>query len=207
MHRKGWIGAFALVGLALLAPPSDAQKTAREGSPGPALRLGPPSNRPEMFFCETPRVDCRTSASAFELKRTRDLFVFVTWPSVRGDHVQTVEFYLPDGNLYVRKQTSFRTSPGRPRAMQVPGGRVPEPYLTSSRNVPTVVTALPVEGTYITQRSLTGKWSVRVLLDGRLAASAQFTFELPVQSANPGAGKTQTRGEIEKSTNRKGGGQ
>jgi len=142
------------------------------------------SAKSAVFFCDVLTTECRTDAASFRLKQSRDLFVYVTWPGVTGDHVQTVEFYLPDGSLYGRQDTPFRVGLKGSRAVQAPGANVSGRYLTSSRNVATVITPLAIEGTYITQRSLTGKWSVRVLLDGKAANAAQFTLQ-PSAEAKP----------------------
>jgi hypothetical protein len=134
----------------------------------------------EVFFCETSTTQCRSTNSTFSAGKLRDLFVFVTWPGAAGNRVQTLEFYLPDGSLYQKKETAFSARAGIARARATPGAvAVPDEYLTSSQGVPTVVTSLPVAGTYITQRNLFGTWTVRVLLDGKPVASSQFTLKAP----------------------------
>jgi hypothetical protein len=136
----------------------------------------------EIFFCESPTTECRSSNSTFTVGKLRDLYVFVTWPNVSGDLVQTVEFFLPDGSLYVKKVTPFRVSSGQPRARAVPGAApTVDTFLTSSRGTPTVITPLAVAGTYVTQRSLLGTWTVRVRLGDKPVQSAQFTLKAPQQ--------------------------
>lgn len=136
----------------------------------------------EIFFCDVSTTDCRSSNSTFTVGALRDLYVFVTWPNVIGDLLQTVEFYLPDGTLYMKKDTPFRVLSGGSTALAVPGATpVPDQFLTSSQGVPTVVTMLPVAGTYITQYNLLGIWSVRVLLNGTFVQGAQFTLKAPDQ--------------------------
>jgi hypothetical protein len=120
---------------------------------------------------------------------------------VNGQHEQTVEFRLPDGTLYSSMKTRFTigaplkafastTSAAAPNVVApVPraphliadanrvhvGGGIPS-LLTSSRGDTTVLAVLPVGGTYISQRNLTGAWIVRVLLDDRLALQSGFTL-------------------------------
>jgi hypothetical protein len=183
--NRVWV---VLIALALVALPAAAQKErsgAQRTTPvEPVRNMGAAEvAKSEIFFCQTATTECRTTASAFELKRVRDLFVFVTWPGVLGDHVQTVEFYLPDGNLYARRETPFRIQNAKSRAAQAPGAKVTGEFLSISRGVPTVITPLEVEGTYISQRALTGQWSVRVLLDGNLVAASKFSID-PPQKAN-----------------------
>jgi hypothetical protein len=168
----------------------------------------PTPRRPEIFYCETPDTSCRTTQDTFPIADLRDLFVFVVWPSVRGQHVQTVEFLLPDGSLYTSKKTRFSIGGASPVAPRAPAFNnevsppPPAPHLMADANkvhaegIPTllmrsrgdsaVLTVLPVGGTYITQRSLGGTWRVRVLLDDRLAMESEFTLvpRQPAPTAN-----------------------
>jgi hypothetical protein len=164
----------------------------------------PAPRRPEIFYCETPDTSCRTTQDTFPLADLRDLFVFVVWPNVSGQHVQTMEFLLPDGGIYSTKKTRFSIGRVAPVAAASPEFKnevappPPAPHLLADANkvhaegIPTllmksrgdsaVLTVLPVGGTYITQRSLSGTWRVRVLLDDRLAIESEFTL-IPRQPA------------------------
>jgi hypothetical protein len=175
----------ALALLCALPGPAFAQERGRGDSAAPA-KAGEAAAAPkagDIFFCTTDTSECRTSAGVFPLDALRDLYVFVTWPKLSGNFVQTVEFVLPDGNVYLRKQTAFAVRSGQARARAVKGSGQPERYFTTSRGAPAVVTSLPVAGTYITQRNLSGVWKVRVYLDGNLAGAAQFKLEAPAQKA------------------------
>jgi hypothetical protein len=170
-----------------------------------ARRPQPRPRGPEIFFCETPDTSCRTTQDTFPIADLRDLFVFVVWPGVSGQHVQTVEFLLPDGSVYTLMKTRFSIGAASPVAAmatefknEVSPTR-PAPHLMADANkvhtegIPTllmksrgdssVLTVLPVGGTYITQRNLTGTWRVRVLLDGHLALESKFTL-IPPQPAH-----------------------
>jgi hypothetical protein len=156
---------------------------------------------PEIFFCETPGTTCRTTQDTFPIADLRDLYVYVVWPGVAGQHEQTVEFHLPDGTLYSSMKTRFTVgSPVRAfaattstAAPNVVAPVPPAPHLvadankvhteggipallTVSRGDTTVLAVLPVGGTYISQRNLTGAWIVRVLLDDRLALQSGVTL-------------------------------
>jgi hypothetical protein len=171
------------------------------------LRAGRPQPRtrgPEIFYCETPDTSCRTTQNTFPIVDLRDLFVFVVWPGVSGQHVQTVEFLLPGGSVYSTKKTRFSIRGALPVAAMAPAFKnevspaPPAPHLIADANkihpegIPTllmksrgdssVLTVLPVGGTYITQRNLSGTWRVRVLLDDRLAFESEFTL-IPRQPA------------------------
>jgi hypothetical protein len=169
---------------------SDARLRARRPQPRP--------RGPEIFYCETPDTSCRTTQNTFPIVDLRDLFVFVVWPGVSGQHVQTVEFLLPGGSIYSTKKTRFSIGGASPVAAMAPAFKnevspaPPAPHLIADANkihpegIPTllmksrgdssVLTVLPVGGTYITQRNLSGTWRVRVLLDDRLALESEFTL-------------------------------
>jgi hypothetical protein len=187
-HMKVLGGAILLTGALLaLAAPAVSQNRRIDGrgrtdADGKKVTpLAPAVNAvTEVFFCESPTTECRSTNSTFTVGKLRDIFVFVTWPNVSGDLVQTVEFFLPDGSLYVKKATPFRASTAQPRARAVPGAApAVDAFLTSSRGTPTVITPLAVAGTYITQRSLLGTWTVRVRLGDKPVQSAQFTLKAP----------------------------
>ena len=84
-----------------------------------------------------------------------------------GDHVQDLKLILPNGDVYQVLHTAFTTSPsnthGRVRALATEGGHALD-------------TVLPVRGTWIQQFSMTGTWSVQMLLDGNQVQTAKFTF-------------------------------
>ena len=175
---------------------SDARLRARRPQPRP--------RGPEIFYCETPDTSCRTTQDTFRIADLRDLFVFVVWPGVSGQHVQTVEFLLPGGSVYSTKKTRFSIGGASPVAAMAPAFKnevspaPPAPHLIADANkihtegVPallmksrgdtSILTVLPVGGTYVTQRNLSGTWRVRVLLDDRLALESEFTL-VPRQPA------------------------
>lgn len=165
------------------------------------LRVRPPLPKPrspEIFYCETPDTACRTTQDVFSLAELRDLYVFVVWPGVTGQHVQTMEFLLPDGSIYSSKKTQFmiggvittaamapafqnEVSPLPPaRHLMADANRIHTQGIPSllmkSRGDSSILTVLPVGGTYITQRNLSGTWHVRVLLDDRLVLESAFTL-------------------------------
>jgi len=165
------------------------------------FRTWPPQGKPrraEIFFCETPDTTCRTTQDVFSIAELRDLYVFIVWPGLTGQHVQTTEFYLPDDSIYSTKKTQFivggvaafsamapayqnEVSPLPPaRHLMADANRIHThgipSLLMKSRGDSSILTVLPVGGTYITQRNLSGTWHVRVLLDDRLALESTFTL-------------------------------
>lgn len=213
----GFLGLLLCVSQEAVAQSSNRRVKSDEergGSPSGAWlhpqRLQPRPRGPEIFYCETPDTSCRTTQDRFAITDLRDLFVFVVWPGVSGQHVQTVEFLLPDGNIYSSKKTRFSIGGASPVAAMAPAFKnevsplPPAPHLIAEANkvhpegIPTllmksrgdssVLTVLPVGGTYITQRNLCGTWKVRVLLDERRALESEFTL---VSGEPPAAAKAE----------------
>ena len=175
------------------------KSSAEKADPSFVTRLPLPRIKPrgpEIFYCETADTSCRTSQDSFLIADLRDLYVFVVWPGVSGQHVQTVQFLLPEGSIYSSQKTKFVVG-GRnfsaAMALANPNVVAPTPpashliadgnkvhaegihsLLMKSRGDSTLLTVLPVAGTYITQRNLSGAWRVRVLLDDRLALESEF---------------------------------
>jgi hypothetical protein len=94
------------------SPRATRKVDAENGDPSSdaRFRVRPPQPRrrgPEIFYCETPDTSCRTTQESFSLADLRDLHVFVVWPGVTGQHVQTMEFFLPDGSMYSSKKTKL----------------------------------------------------------------------------------------------------
>ncbi len=190
----------------ILIPPNPDNGDTPTGGPLPGRFPQPKANGPEIFYCITPDTSCRTTQDTFSLAELRDLFVFVAWPGVSGQHVQTVQFFQPDGNLYMAMKTSFAVGGGAASAAGRPAAVTPAPpassnvvaplppaphlmlnanlvhkegipmLLMKSRGDSAVLTVLPVAGTYITQRNFSGNWQVRVLLDGKLVIESAFTL-------------------------------
>jgi hypothetical protein len=191
-----------------------------KGEPASVARMPLPRHRPtprgpEIFYCETPDTSCRTTQDTFPIADLRDLFVFVVWPGVSGQHIQTVQFLLPDGSVYSSQKTQFaiggpvfsaNVAASAPNVVAPPP---PAPHLMANANkthaegIPSllmrsrgdsaVLTVLPVAGTYITQRSLSGTWRVRILLDDRPALESEFTL-----SPRPAAPSARTEEEVER---------
>jgi hypothetical protein len=139
----------------------------------------PTPRRPEIFYCETADTSCRTTQDSFALADLRDLFVFVVWPGVGGRHIQTVQFFLPDSSMYSSQKTQFNigggavyfaamaqaapnvVAPAAPAAhLMADANKIHAEGISSllmkSRGDSAVLTVLPVAGTYITQRNLSG---------------------------------------------------
>jgi hypothetical protein len=112
----------------------------------------PPAAAALISFCDDGVASC-PSASSFRVTSMRDLVVLINWENVpAGNHTEVLELLLPGGADYRVTQSAFLISG------------------SSSGSFSTRRT-FPVSGTPISQRRITGNWSVRVSLDGQLIAT------------------------------------
>jgi hypothetical protein len=118
------------------------------GEPIPA----PPAVSATISFCNDGTQDCEP-ATKFSVAGLRDLVIKVVYANVPpGNHVQQLEILLPGGAPYRVTQGGLLIS-----------GTTAGSY-SFSRN-------LPVVGTPISLRQMTGAWSVRASLDGQVVAT------------------------------------
>jgi hypothetical protein len=107
----------------------------------------PPVPDATVSFCDDGDGAC-AAATSFSVGAMRDLVVNVNWENLpAGHHTQLLEVLQPGGGLYQASQTSFLVE-------------------DSSQSAMTISRTLPVAGAWISQRQITGEWSVRVSLDG-----------------------------------------
>lgn len=116
--------------------------SANGGNPPPAVTDA------TISFCDDGTAGC-TPATSFSIDSMRDLVVKVNWENLSaGSHTQMIELMTPSGGLYLGGQSAF----------MVPDAS--NGSLTTTRTV-------PVAATWISQRHISGEWSVRVSLDGK----------------------------------------
>ena len=148
--RRSW--STALLGcaaLCLAAGFSACQTGMTSGNDG---NPPPPVTGATVSFCDDGDGAC-TAATSFSVASLRDLVISVNWENLSaGNHTQMLEVLQPGGGLYQASQSSFLV------------GGASQSSLTMTRTV-------PVAGTWISQRRMTGEWSVRVSLDGKAITS------------------------------------
>lgn len=99
------------------------------------------------------------AGSTFSLGTIRDLSIHVDWKNVEaGTRTQELELIDPGGGSYQVVNSSF----------VVPDGGTG----TASTDV-----SIPISGSMITQREITGNWTIRVSLDGQSAANQNVVFQ------------------------------
>jgi hypothetical protein len=124
--------------------------------PVPAFMQTAPASA-TVTLCDSAATSC-SGASTFSLGSIRDLNISVTWQNVPEEtHTQTTRIFSPDGELFQAMETSFLIPEGSPGTANT-------------------VQTLPVIGTWITQRQLTGTWTITVALDGEAMASNSVQF-------------------------------
>jgi hypothetical protein len=103
--------------------------------------------------------DSCADAQTFSLAQIRDLAIHVDWKNVpQGTRTQKLEMFDPGGGSYQVLNTSFVEEDGG-------NGEVQTDSL------------IPVSGSMITQRGITGVWTFRVSLDSQVIATQNVTFE------------------------------
>jgi hypothetical protein len=103
--------------------------------------------------------DSCADAQTFSLAQIRDLAIHVDWKNVpQGTRTQKLEMFDPGGGSYQVLNTSFVEEDGGNGEIQ-----------TDS--------LIPISGSMITQREITGTWTFRVSLDGQVIATQNITFE------------------------------
>jgi hypothetical protein len=136
-----------LTGLVLASTFCSCQSNSPSGAKVPPT---PPSAA--LTFCESGFSDC-SPTSSFSVSTVRDVKINVAWENVpAGNHIQKLEVLVPSGGLYQQATTAFA---------------IPE----NSTQPFVAMRSLPVAGTWIQQRQITGDWIVRVSLDDQVIAS------------------------------------
>lgn len=116
--------------------------------------MPPPPGSPTaaVSFCDKTESGC-TAGGSFTVGGTRSLSVGIEWKNLPpGTHSQKVSFVMPSGDEYQTLETSFVVEDGSSA-----------PIAMSQE--------LPIEGTWIAQRRLTGMWQVNYFLDGQAMGS------------------------------------
>jgi hypothetical protein len=98
------------------------------------------------------------------LRGMRDLQIKVWW-TVPGRHMQTLKVIAPDGSLYQTLMATFDAGVNRRRVGAHGGDTLVE-------------TILPVAGTWITEYSMQGHWTIEVYMDNSSRPVATSSFRV-----------------------------
>ncbi len=160
------------------------------GAPAPRTAGSSSAGRPsnggqvrEVFFGTTEGSACQPGDRAFVLADLSDLYVCVIWAGLSGKYVAKITFVLPDGNVYQTMTVPFLTvdAPASIDPMvEIDGQQVQAKRAGWGANGEAMVTVvLPVAGTFITQYSMGGLWTVRVALNGQIVDQDNFDLVQP----------------------------
>ena len=150
------LAVSTLLGSVLLAGCAESGSTSSTDPSPQAPALQPPSA--SITVCnETP--DGCQPATSFSLAAMRDLSVQVQWMNVpAGTQTQTLQMMDPGGGSYEVRNSSFVVTDGTP-------GQA------------TTSVLIPIGGSMIAQRQITGNWTIQVMLDGKTITTRSVTFQ------------------------------
>ena len=147
--RSHTAGALATLALA-------AAGCAAAGGGGSA-GFPPPPAAATFTLCNQGESGC-AAPDPYSLATLRDLSITVNWIHVpEGAHTGTIEVLEPAGGLYQARNISFLAD---------------APDSSSQSNI-----TVPIAGSWIVQRAVTGQWSVRISLDGQVVSQQNVQFQ------------------------------
>jgi hypothetical protein len=149
--KRAWDASLLGCAVLCLAAGFSACQTGMTSGTGGGGNPPPPADA-TISFCDDGDGAC-TPATSFSVASLRDLVIGVNWENLSaGNHTQMLEVLQPGGGLYQASQSSFLVS-------------------DASQSSLTMTRTVPVAGAWISQRRMTGEWSVRVSLDGKAITS------------------------------------
>src|ERR1700677_4411583 len=105
-----------------------------------ADKVPPPAASAIFVFCAIGLSDC-SPATSFSVTAVRDVKINVAWENVpAGNHIQKLEVLVPTGGLYQQTTTAFAAPDDSSQPL-------------------VAMRSLPVAGTWIQQRQITGAWT------------------------------------------------
>jgi hypothetical protein len=135
-----------------------------------------------LVFNESASTHTGPAPQQFSVHSVRELFIHSVWSDLTGEHTETRKFYSPSGELYYEKLTPFSTEIDAPVPYERP---VSIPHASSIQATPLdtngnviVTDYLSVGGTWISDRSMTGIWTVEIYLDDATKPSLTSDLEL-----------------------------
>jgi len=114
-----------------------------------------------LSFCNAAHTNCQSPSANFSVTTSNipDLNVAVDWANVTaGTHSQELRLIMPNGNLFQRMQNTFNVVP-------------------SGNGTATVDRVIPIAGSFISQRQITGGWKVEVSLDGNAVTTGDLRLD------------------------------
>lgn len=111
-----------------------------------------------VTFCSHKPAAC-SSADDFSIGATSELEIKTAIEhAAPGNHTQSLEIVMPDGRQYQETKVGFRV-------------------VAESTEPVEAMRTIPIAGTWVQSRHVTGVWKVRCSLDGQVLATAEFRLE------------------------------
>jgi hypothetical protein len=134
-------------------------QTGNSGMPGGGGPVVNPATA-MVSFCNAAQTNCQSQSANFSMTTSNipDLNITVDWANVTpGTHSQEIRLLMPNGNLFQRVQNAFAVAP-------------------SGNGTASVKRNIPVAGSFISQRQITGGWKVEVSLDGKVTTTGDLVL-------------------------------
>lgn len=120
--------------------------------------------------------------SEFSVSGVRELFVHSVWSNLTGEHRELRQYFAPSGDLYYQRLLPFSTTLEAPipfeEQVSIPHAKQVAALQPNERGEVVLTDALAVAGTWISDRGMTGAWTLRVYLDNAETPNAELHFEL-----------------------------
>ena len=158
MALRHGLFATTLAWLLVVSGCGAIQQPGNSGLPGGG---GAPADAPgtaAVSFCNAAQTNCQSQSANFSMTTSNipDLNIKVDWASVLpGAHSQEIRLVMPNGDLFQRLQDTFMVT-------------------TNGNGTATVNRNIPIAGSFISQRQITGGWKVQVSLDGKDKATGDL---------------------------------
>jgi len=119
-------------------------------------------------------------ATRFGLSATRELFIHSEFAELSGQHLLALRVFAPSGIKYDELRVALTDSQGPQDKLKLDVGALHGVELrqVAPLKPSQVDLVLPVAGTFITQRSMAGKWTIEAHVDGEAVARAATSFVL-----------------------------
>lgn len=161
------------------APPADA-------GPSDASAVEPPADAAPsatLIFNESPSSYVPSPApQEFSIQSVRELYIHTFWTGLTGEHTETRKFFLPSGELYYQRLVPFSTDIDAPvpfdREVGIPHATSVQPTPPDADGNVIVTDYLSVAGTWISDRSLTGTWTLEIHLDEAATPAVSSEIDL-----------------------------
>jgi hypothetical protein len=151
---------------------------------GPSTAESPGTSQvKDVFFGTDENTVCQPGGRQFVLNNVDGLYVCVVWQGLAGSYAERLTFVAPDGQVYQTLTVPFVTAGATAPAngIEMEGRRFQvTPAGWGANGEALVIGSLPVAGTFIRQRALVGRWTVKIALNGGPVID-EDTFELLLQ--------------------------